>query len=524
MAVIKKGTYKWNDLLSPTDYIYANINFTVTLSLGNETRTETFIFIGAELYDDKVYLTYWYDEHMCTEPYCNGWVISVEGVQFITVTADAEVDDAFASWFAENTKSVGKKFTRLYSGETVASSGGKCFKRLATEPSVTPSVDGSVGLAFTSNRDGTCYVSGIGDCTDTNIIIPTRSPDGDSVTSIGSRAFRGCTYLKSVTIPNSVTSIDEYAFSGCYDLKSVIIPNSVMSIGYEAFRSCCDLTSITIPNSVTSIDSRAFHGCTYLKSIIIPNSVTSIGSGAFSFCASLTSIVVAEGNAKYHSTGNCIIETATKTLVVGCKNSVIPTDGSVTSIGFYAFHYCHGLESIAIPNSITSIGSYAFKECYNLQSVTIPNSVTSIGSSAFSYCNILTSIVVAEGNAKYHSTGNCIIETATKTLVVGCKNSVIPTDGSVTSIGSRAFENCEGLESIAIPNSITSIKAYAFYGCNSIRSIFIPDGVTNIGGYVFSFCTRLNSIYCEASEQPSGWDSSWNANCYATVVWGYSGS
>ena len=79
-----------------------------------------------------------------------------------------------------------------------------------------------------------------------------------SVTSIGDKAFWGCSGLPSVTIPNSVTSIGEYAFSGCTRLTSVTIPGSVTSIGSSAFYECYGLTSVTIPNSVTSIGSRAF--------------------------------------------------------------------------------------------------------------------------------------------------------------------------------------------------------------------------------------------------------------------------
>ena len=118
-----------------------------------------------------------------------------------------------------------------------------------------------------------------------NTIIP------NSVTSIGSFAFWGCSSLTSITIPNSVTSIGEYTFYGCSALTSATIGNGVTSIGNDAFQDCSSLTSITIPNSVTSIGDGAFSGCSGLTSITIPTSVTSIGNYAFEKCIGLISII-----------------------------------------------------------------------------------------------------------------------------------------------------------------------------------------------------------------------------------------
>ena len=214
----------------------------------------------------------------------------------------------------------------------------------------------------------------------------------DSVTIIGDHAFDGCKSLTDIAIPDSVKIIRKSAFHGCSKLTSITIPNSVMNIEKEAFSGCESLESFVIGNSVTSIGKCAFYACTKLTSIAIPNNVMSIGTAAFEGCESLTDIVVAEGNTMYDSRENCnaIIETATNTLIRGSKNTTIPD--SVTSFGNDAFSFCKSLTAITIPDSITSIEKYAFFFCLSLTSITIPNSVTNIGNRAFFFCSNLNTI------------------------------------------------------------------------------------------------------------------------------------
>ena len=357
----------------------------------------------------------------------------------------------------------------------------------------------------------------------TSITIP------DSVTSIGSNAFSGCGNLEKVTVDNLSSWIeidfgnlaanplnyatDFYVKDEKYEFGAeLIIPEGTNRIGSYVFYGYTGLTKITIPDGVTSIGNSAFYNCSGLTSITIPDSVTSIGSGAFSGCSGLTSIAIPFvgsgdssnthfgyifGASSYSNNSSYVPSSLKEVTITGgtsvasyafynCSNlTSITIPGGLTSIGSYAFNGCNGLTSITIPDSVTSICDLAFYNCDGLTSITIPDSVTNIGSRAFSGCDLLENINVEQGNAVYHSVDNCIIETASKTLIAGCQNSTIPDDGSVTSIGDVAFYNCSGLTSITIPDCVTSIGSSAFSGCSGLTSIVIPDSVISIGDDAF---------------------------------------
>jgi hypothetical protein len=227
----------------------------------------------------------------------------------------------------------------------------------------------------------------------------------DSVTSIGSYTFSGCSGLTSIAIPSTVTSIGKEAFYDCSGLTKVNITDLAAWCGIEIgdaganpldcahhlYLNDQEITELVIPDSVTSIGDYTFWNCTGLTSVTIPNSITSIGGSAFRDCAGLTKVNITDLAAwcgiKFGSLRANPLDCAHHLYLNGQEitNLVIPD--SVTSIGSYTFRSCTGLTSVTIPNSVTSIGGNAFSGCSGLTSVTIPNSITSIGIAAFYNCS-----------------------------------------------------------------------------------------------------------------------------------------
>ena len=215
----------------------------------------------------------------------------------------------------------------------------------------------SVGIRYEYLSDGRVQVSGVGSCTDTNIVIPPVTSDGDVVAEIGTSAFQGNNMLSSVDIPGTVISIGRCAFLHCNSITSVNLRNGIVSIANSAF-SNCSITSLVIPSSVSDWSSSAFQ-FNPVATVVIENGVTYIPDKAFFSCESLVHVDI---------------------------------PNSVTSIGNKAFGLCSSLAYIEIPNGVTTIGDYAFSFCSSLSDVAIPDSVTSVGENAFHECDSLTSI------------------------------------------------------------------------------------------------------------------------------------
>ena len=292
-----------------------------------------------------------------------------------------------------------------------------------------------------------------------------------SITTIGDSAFRDCTSLRTVTIPDSVTTIGDNAFRRCTSLRSVTIESTSTAIGRCAFRDCTSLRCVTIPHSVTKIGENAFRGCTSLRSVTIESTSTAIGTCAFSKCSKLKSVTVHYVGYELDSQRytaekqECIVRALveqTRSLYSGSTRTEV---FALNPHQLLLFTKASGMvvRSLIIPESVTTIGSC---ECVtSLRFVHIPDSVTTIGDNAFRGCTSLRSVHIPD---------------------------------SVTKIGNEAFGECTSLRSVTLRSltsdhiQIDSVPDNAFQGCTSLTHM---ERYGLHRGYLFS---PVSSVRCEA--------------------------
>ena len=343
----------------------------------------------------------------------------------------------------------------------------------------------------------------------------------DGVTSIGNSAFNECISLTSITIPDSVTSIGTYAFSGCRSLTSITIPDSVTSIGAYAFQSCSNLTSITIPDSVTSIGASAFNSCSGLTSITIPDSVTSIGNFAFSYCISLTSITIPDSVTSIGSYAfyNCKNLT---TISLSCKSSLKKSDfGDKADLVSYTNQHLL-TKTAAKAATCSESGNKEYWTCehcgkYFLSDDTNPETAKAVEQSetilpALKHKNAITRGAVEPNGTKPGYSGdrycpdcNTVLEKGYTYWIEDNLTWKLYEDGTLNISGTGAMKNysysnnkspaCSNLSvtSIVIEEGVTSIGDYAFENCDNLTSITIPENVEIIGKGAFYYYYNYNS-------------------------------
>ena len=299
----------------------------------------------------------------------------------------------------------------------------------------------------------------------------------------------------------SVTRIGNLAFKNCTKITSIAMPDSVVYIGRSAFYNCTSLKSITIPDGVKEIGYAAFSECAGLVSVKIPDNVTKIGESAFINCANLTKIDVTAGN-KYYSSANGVLFNKD-------KSELICYPAGIKNVGY------------SIPDGVTVIRDRAFNKCISLNSITIPKSVQDIDTYSFFGCTSLEAINVAGSNKNYADV-NGILFSKDKTKIVcypaNKKNMSYSIPVSVKVVGVAAFRDCIYLKGITIPDSVTNIEHHAFSNCKSLKSITIPDSITAIEMATFIDCASLTGVKIPASVTSIGWGAFSNCTSLTKIT------
>ncbi len=352
------------------------------------------------------------------------------------------------------------------------------------------------------------------------------------VTEIGDSAFYKCDKLETINLPSQLKNVSPYTFYECEKLTLSELPDNVRSIGNHAFYGCRNISSFTIPDNVKSIGDYAFAECNRheflrtkewkfgLQKVIIGNGVTSIGAHAFEGCRHLGDIkfgnsVMTIGDYAFRNCMSCPEESHKDPSQL--EDTYAPAD-------------------VQLPKDLETMGIGVFQGCTHLPSITLGEQMKTLPDFAFAYCSNLTSV----GNI-----GN--IETANKNVFLGCYSlsdfgsvfdskdgSILEEDGifynqektevisalpnitqaeipaGVIKIHDGAFANCGALEYVTFPSSLKEIGSRAFENCIGLQSADLIN--VKMGEFVYAGCTNIETVFL-SSDFTQDLQDNWFAGC-----------
>ena len=384
----------------------------------------------------------------------------------------------------------------------------------------------------------------------TKITIP------NSVKTMGSAVFFGCSSLQEVVLPEGVSIPSTLSlFKDCTALKNITIPKNVTEIGLFMFQNCSSLINVTFSpnNQISTVGAMAFQNCVLLSEIILPEKLRSIGSQAFGNCSKLTDITIYD---KVDSIPNTAFSNIPKEQLTihGIAGSYANTFAMTNGYAFEPIQqggdlittylqakideakgldpalytkesYANLLTAIAhaeqvleeateqtqIDNEIAALQGvideldpvvFRYQEIAGGAEIAITG-FNNPGGAAEIPAEIdgkpVTSI--AEGAFEDVLITSVSIPAGVKTIenaaFKSCsqlQTAVFADDSALVSIGDNAFESCQKLSGLQLPAGVTEIGRAAFNGCRALREITIPAGVTEIGDFTFGVCTSLREV------------------------------
>ena len=324
-----------------------------------------------------------------------------------------------------------------------------------------------------------------------NVVIPDSVTNNNikyAVTQLPYGAFKYCSDITTISLPETITTFDAGAFLHCSGITAVNInennPNFCSEEGVvynknmTSFIYCPNTKSgvFKIPETVTTIGRNAFLGCEKLTGIILPDNLTTIGNYCFEQCSSLTSIHLPQ-NAAISSSGDSPFGfcSSLEEITVDSENATLSSvDGVLYNKNITTLIQYPAAKKgvVSIPNTVTKLYNGCFSECIELTTAHISENLTTLTGMAFSHCVNLINIEVDDANPSFCSIDGVLYTKDKTTLIAypGGRTGEFTIPDFVTKLNGHSFRGAK-LSALVIPVSISSIGIYAFNNCSNLTKI-----------------------------------------------------